>query len=80
MVTVYHMLECQAMNILPFPASSSELMEGQTTETGRANLLVDDQASWCLFYVDVRNTYGTPFEISIERVQKGTSPRSLYLQ
>jgi len=32
---------------------------------------VDDGTSWCLFSLDVRNTYGSPFEITFEREQAG---------
>ncbi|KAJ6547608.1 TRAPP II complex [Mycena capillaripes] len=68
MVTVYHMLECHGMDILPFPSHPLDLDE-EETET-------DDQhrgkeAGWCLFSVEVRNTYGLPFEVSFERVHQG---------
>ncbi|KAF7363484.1 hypothetical protein MSAN_01004300 [Mycena sanguinolenta] len=68
MVTVYHMLECHGMDILPFPSVPSELDEEQTEagEDYRGN-----EAGWCLFSVEVRNTYGLPFEVSFERVQQG---------
>ncbi|KAF7338264.1 hypothetical protein MVEN_02051700 [Mycena venus] len=68
MVTVYHMLECQGMDILPFPSVPSELTEEQT-ETGEHYL--GNEAGWCLFSVEVRNTYGLPFEVSFERIQQG---------
>lgn len=32
----------------------------------------DDEAKWCLFSVEVRNTYGLPFEVTFDRVQEGT--------
>ncbi|THU80824.1 hypothetical protein K435DRAFT_972612 [Dendrothele bispora CBS 962.96] len=67
MVTVYHMLECNGMDILPYP---SHLMEDTKL---KSNLFVDGEGSWCLFSIDVRNTYGTPFEVSIERAQEGVS-------
>ncbi|KAF8212193.1 TRAPP II complex [Mycena galopus ATCC 62051] len=67
MVTVYHMLECQGMDILPFPSVPSELDEEQT----ETDDYLGNEAGWCLFSVEVRNTYGLPFEVSFERVQQG---------
>jgi trafficking protein particle complex subunit 9 len=66
MVTVYHMLECHGMDLLPFPSYSPPNSAQESQGNG------DDNADWCLFTIDVRNTYGSPFEVSIERVQKGT--------
>ncbi|KAF7323014.1 hypothetical protein HMN09_00081100 [Mycena chlorophos] len=66
MVTVYHMLECQGMDILPFSSYPSDLEES-TDEDYRGN-----EAGWCLFSVEVRNTYGLPFDVSFERIQEGT--------
>lgn len=57
-VTVYHILECYDMNIVPldslrsFPSASS--LVGGT----------DDFHQWCLFSVEVRNAYGLPFEVT----------------
>ncbi|KAJ7235474.1 TRAPP II complex [Mycena haematopus] len=68
MVTVYHMLECQGIDILPFPSVPSELDKEQT-EADEDYL--GNEAGWCLFSVEVRNTYGLPFEVSFERVQQG---------
>ncbi|KAK7467129.1 hypothetical protein VKT23_004188 [Stygiomarasmius scandens] len=65
MVTVYHMLECNGMDILPYP---SHLVEDTKL---KSKLSVDGEGSWCLFSIDVRNTYGTPFEVYIERIQNG---------
>jgi trafficking protein particle complex subunit 9 len=65
MVTVYHMLECHGMDLLPFPSYSPPNSDQESQGNG------DDNADWCLFTIDVRNTYGSPFEVSIERVQKG---------
>ena len=60
MVTVYRMLECHSMDIHPYPSS------GVVSELGTF-----DHAEWCLFSVEVRNMYGTPFEVTIERTQEG---------
>jgi len=27
--------------------------------------------NWCLFSIEVRNTYGLPFEVTFERMDKG---------
>ncbi|KAJ7219315.1 TRAPP II complex [Mycena pura] len=73
MVTVYHMLECHGMDILPFPSLPSDLNELQsgTDEQYRGN-----EAGWCLFSVEVRNMYGLPFEVAFERIQPGTGQHS----
>ncbi|KAE9396079.1 hypothetical protein BT96DRAFT_1041682 [Gymnopus androsaceus JB14] len=71
MVTVYRMLECHGMDILPYPSYPMELDNKSTNNN--SNLFVEDKGAWCLFSVDVRNTYGTPFEVSIERIQKEVS-------
>ncbi|KIJ69369.1 hypothetical protein HYDPIDRAFT_24212 [Hydnomerulius pinastri MD-312] len=69
-VTVYHILECHDMNIMPLdtlntPASSSNFPYSLAPGQGDAH-------EWCLFSVEVRNTYGLPFEVTFERVQEGT--------
>jgi len=71
MVTVYRMLECHGMDILPYPSYPMEF-DNKSTKNN-SNLFVEDKGAWCLFSVDVRNTYGTPFEVSIERIQKDVS-------
>jgi hypothetical protein len=82
-VTVYNTLECHAMDILPFAPiitfssdQNRELdgeIENEEAKARRALLEVDDQNDWCLFTVDVRNSYGLPFEVHFERGQEGTS-------
>jgi len=72
-VTVYHMLECHAMDISPYSrvtAFASTTQDDDDSPAGRARRAlfdVDDVADWCLFSVDVRNTYGSPFEVTFER-------------
>lgn len=64
------------MDILPL---TSDHMEGHNdadepddaVNSRRALLQVEDQADWCLFSIDVRNTYGLPFEVTFERTQEG---------
>jgi len=60
------------MDILPFPSYPLEL-DQERTETGDEYL--GNETGWCLFSVEVRNTYGLPFEVSFERIQQD-KPRS----
>ena len=63
------MLECQNMDIFPLSQGGYELDE--TSENRRAVLFKDvEEEGWCLFSIDVRNTYGLPFEVSLDRVQQ----------
>ena len=72
LVTVYHMLECHGMDILPFEGAEDHGSDwGEVTGGGQALLSVGDEAGWCLFSIDVRNTYGLPFEVTFERDQEG---------
>jgi hypothetical protein len=73
MVTVYHMLECDAMDILPYTYTdmSDASNEDDTKSSLKDILRVDDQFGWCLFSVEVRNTYGLPFDVIFERSQEG---------
>ncbi|KAF8744659.1 hypothetical protein RHS02_01740, partial [Rhizoctonia solani] len=63
LVTVYHTLECHAMDIVPYGG-------GLTSD--------DSPKLWCLFMIDVKNLYGQPFEVTFERTQEGdgTDPAS----
>ncbi|CAE6441631.1 unnamed protein product [Rhizoctonia solani] len=61
LVTVYHTLECHAMDIVPY---------GGGLTSG------DSPKSWCLFMIDVKNLYGQPFEVTFERTQEGTDSAS----
>ena len=76
MVTVFDMLECHGMDILPFPLKSSR--NGNASHGTRLQIDEyhnDDEGSWCLFSIKVRNTYGLPFQVSLERVQEGRLQR-----
>lgn len=73
-VTVYHMLECHAMDIVPYStiisfasSLSDEDSDSPVVHARKALLNVGDVADWCLFTIDVRNTYGLPFEVTFER-------------
>ncbi|KAL1721168.1 TRAPP II complex [Schizophyllum commune] len=71
LVTVYQMLQVSAMDVLPFPAYVPP--PGAYGRQARANVVIDDESGdgWCLFSVEVRNSYGQPFEVYFDRVQEG---------
>lgn len=71
-VTVYPMLQCHNMDLIPFPSYHDHL-QAREGNTQSRHLDIDDGTSWCLFSVDVRNTYGSPFEVTFEREQAGVS-------
>jgi hypothetical protein len=70
------------MDILPFvrilAAPPPEDEEEEAERKARRKLLdiEDDEGDWCLFSVDVKNSYGLPFEVHFERRQSGTKPAS----
>jgi hypothetical protein len=67
LVTVYHMLECYDMDILSYSGIDDEFGAGCFGTALGEN---EDQR-WCLFSIEVRNTYGLPFEVIFERVSEG---------
>lgn len=74
LVTVYHMLECHGMDILPFDGvegAEAADKDEETADPRRSLLSVGDEIGWCLFSIDVRNMYGLPFEVTFERDQEG---------
>jgi len=76
MVTVFDMLECHGMDILPFPLNSSRNESASHgTRLQIDEYHTDDEGCWCLFSIKVRNTYGLPFQVSLERVQEGQLQR-----
>ena len=73
-VTVYHMLECHGMDVLPFPSYTYHPdFHNKLKETGgsKGGLVLDEDWGWCLFSVDVRNAYGLPFDVTFWRVEDG---------
>ena len=73
------MLECHNMDILPFskddfePFADVDSMSNPLISSRRDVLQDAEEVGWCLFAVDVRNTYGLPFEVTFERTQEGRS-------
>ncbi|KIL69772.1 hypothetical protein M378DRAFT_190156 [Amanita muscaria Koide BX008] len=72
MVTVYQMLECHAMDVVPFPSYPAARVNGSVDD----EILHVDDSGWCLFSLDIRNTYGSPFDVTLERVQEGVGSAS----
>ncbi|KAK2466897.1 hypothetical protein APHAL10511_001155 [Amanita phalloides] len=68
-VTVYQMLECYGMDVIPFPPYSVARADAD-------EVLLTNELGWCLFSIDIRNTYGSPFNVTLERVQDGTDSAS----
>ncbi|KAI0341607.1 hypothetical protein BDW22DRAFT_1358429 [Trametopsis cervina] len=72
LVTVYHMLECLGMDILPYSPEMIDHGSSSSKESKTANPLeVDNPEEWCIFSVEVKNTYGIPFEVTFEANQPG---------
>jgi hypothetical protein len=71
MVTVYHMLECSSMDILAFPSypHSRHRINKETAQVKYLN--IEEESGWCLFSIEVRNSYGSPFDVTLVRTQKG---------
>jgi hypothetical protein len=73
LITVYDMLECYEMDIFAWSSlgTGGGVDEAEMNAARRLLGDVEEPVGWCIFAVDVRNTYGLPFEVSFERVQKG---------
>lgn len=67
LVTVYHMLECYDMDILSY----SGLNDQFGTDYPDPSLGESEDQNWCLFSIEVRNTYGLPFDVTFERIDRG---------
>ncbi|KAF8590613.1 hypothetical protein K439DRAFT_1382134 [Ramaria rubella] len=81
LVTVYNTLECYGMDILPFSSvAATRNVDNVSAEhdTWKRTLegVKDEDGGWCLFTVDVRNTYGIPFEVTFELVEEAI-PKSV---
>jgi len=73
MVTVYHMLECGGMGLLPFPIypEIQRPMDFNPKNEKLPYLNTSEDVEWCLFSIEVRNSYGSPFDVTLERTQDG---------
>ncbi|KAG2144925.1 TRAPP II complex [Suillus cothurnatus] len=69
-VTVYHMLECHDLSLMAMVDVDYDDISRRASNSV-IHLLpeVDDPTEWCLFAIDVRNTYGLPFEVTFKREQ-----------
>lgn len=78
MVTVYHMLECNGMDVLPFPAyPQAQRRKDDNPKNERLQYLaITEDCGWCLFSIEVRNSYGTSFDVTLQRTQFGESTAS----
>lgn len=77
-VTVYHMLECHGMDILPFDGvEDAESEDAEEAADGhRRHLLGVAETGWSIFSIDVRNTYGLPFDVTFGCTQDGECSRN----
>lgn len=64
------------MDILHFPSYGRSLSGTDEATKDRFSSLTFDDGDWCLFSLEVRNTYGTPFDVTLERTQDGESTAS----
>lgn len=69
MVTTYHMLECSGMDLLHFPAFPAQPSNGYKDDRLQHLGINDD--TWCLFSIEVRNSYGSPFDVTLFRLDDG---------
>jgi hypothetical protein len=65
LISVYHTLECTAMDVLRLPLSSS--MRSRDRKKASNSEHVEEVEEQCLVAVDVRNLYGQAFEVSFAR-------------
>ena len=61
------MLECYDMDILSYSGINDRVGAGDPDPF----LGESEDHNWCLFSIEVRNTYGLPFEVTFERMDKG---------
>lgn len=69
------------MDIIPFISMVKKPQDSDCPPTVSSSVDVWDDVlrpeeeanDWCLFTIDVRNTYGIPFEVTLERNQDGSS-------
>ncbi|KIJ44069.1 hypothetical protein M422DRAFT_252562 [Sphaerobolus stellatus SS14] len=75
LVTVYNTLECYDMDVLSFTTPKAFLQSETHNDYEEWKQVLETlpEGDWCIFTVNVRNTYGIPFEVNFERNQEGTS-------
>jgi hypothetical protein len=81
LVTVYNTLECLDMDILPLTSTGLQsigLDMMTQTEEWRSQLETLSGDGWCIFTVNVRNTYGIPFEVTFKHNKDGMSFHGLF--
>lgn len=66
------------MDILPYSPDIAHIPLYDAPDSGDSSchktaLSTQDPDDWCIFSVEVRNTYGIPFEVTFEREQPGES-------
>lgn len=62
-VSVYQMLECTGLSIMP--VSQLVLLDKDTQSEWYTLFKGLDEHEWCLLVLDVQNTYGLPFEVTV---------------
>lgn len=77
MITVYDMLECYAPVILPFPLRTSGIPNHSNGVSPDERPQINDDGNWCLFSIEVRNNYGSSFDVTFERCQEDTMPETV---
>lgn len=78
LVTVYHMLECHGLDVLPYTADMVDHISEDTPRTpAKKPLHVRNPEDWCIFSIEVRNTYGIPFEVIFDAGEDGKSHNDL---
>lgn len=65
------MLECHDMSLMPMVDVDYDISGWAGNSATQILSEVEDLTDWCLFAIDVRNTYGLPFEVTFEREQAG---------
>ncbi|WVN88627.1 uncharacterized protein L203_103838 [Cryptococcus depauperatus CBS 7841] len=84
--TVYHTIECHSLDLTYLPAHDRHTHHGsdynhekQTIDNAIYSVLEEDKDKngCCLLGLNMRNTYGVPFEVTLTRVSEGKSTASV---
>lgn len=68
--TVFQMLECSGMNIVPLSSLGKGVSEDYDM-SWEALLKDTNDFDWCALTLDVQNMYGLPFEVTLMSESKG---------